>query len=206
MRPSEARNLQWRDIEYKTHRDGQKFVVLSVRGKKKYRHLVAAESVGGYLDRIRKVSKATKLDDKVFANWRGEPTKSLYYDLLVTLLTDSKLLISSSGKRRSPYCFRHTYATFRLTEGVDVYFLAKQMGTSVQMIEQHYGHVNPVKHAERILMGLPGWSSAAAEGIGSAIGGGVNADAADPVPAAMGARKLRARSSNAHSAPNSARA
>jgi len=195
MRPSEARNLQWRDIEHKTHRDGQKFVILKVRGKKKFRSLVAAESVGEYLERVRELSKATKLDDKVFTNWTGEPTKSLYYDLLVTLLTEAKLLTSSTGKRRSIYCFRHTYATFRLTEGVDVYFLAKQMGTSVQMIEQHYGHVNPVKHAERILMGLPGWSSAAAEGIGEASGGGVHADAADPVLAKKGAPKKRARSS-----------
>ena len=53
---------------------------------------------------------------------------------------------SSSGARRSTYCFRHTYATFRLTEGVDVYFLAKQMGTSVKMIE--------VQYADRILLGL----------------------------------------------------
>lgn len=183
MRPSEARNLAWRDIEHKTHRDGQKFVILKVRGKKKFRNLVAAASVGEYLERIRQISKAKKLDDKVFTNWTGKPTKSLYYDLLVTLLKDANLLTSSSGKRRSIYCFRHTYATFRLTEGVDIYFLAKQMGTSVQMIEQHYGHVNPVKHAERILMGLPGWSPAPAEGIGAANGGGVHADAAGPAPA-----------------------
>ncbi len=38
-------------------------------------------------------------------------------------------------------------------------FLAKQMGTSVKMIEDHYGHVNPVKNTERILQGLPGWES-----------------------------------------------
>jgi integrase len=204
MRPSEARNLQWRDIEYKTHKDGQKIVILKVRGKKKFRSLVAAESVGEYLERIRNVSKATKLDDRVFTNWTGEPTKSLYYDLLVTLLTDAGLLTSSSGKRRSIYCFRHTYATFRLTEGVDVYFLAKQMGTSVAMIEQHYGHVNPVKHAERILMGLPGWSPAAAEGIAAATSGGVHADAADPITEEKGAPKKRARTLKPHLAPSSA--
>ena len=47
-------------------------------------------------------------------------------------------------------------------EGVDVYFLAKQMGTSVKMIEDHYGHVTPVKNADRILQGLPGWEPIAA--------------------------------------------
>jgi hypothetical protein len=47
--------------------------------------------------------------------------------------------------------FRHTYATFRLSEGVDVYFLSNQWILSVQMIEDHYGHINPVKNAERIL-------------------------------------------------------
>ena len=55
--------------------------------------------------------------------------------------------------------FRHTYATFRLSEGVDVYILAEQMGTSVKMIEQHYGHVNTIKHADRVLMGIGGWEA-----------------------------------------------
>ena len=162
MRPSEARNLRWRDVISRTHRDGQSFVILNVRGKSKHRSLVAAHSVANYLERIRKLSKAKKHDDFVFTNFKGERSKTLYYDLIETLLIDSELLMSSSGKRRSIYCFRHTYATFRLTEGVDVYFLAKQMGTSVQMIEQHYGHITPVKNAERILQGLPGWEPAGA--------------------------------------------
>jgi integrase len=198
MRPSEARNLKWRDIEYKTHRDGQNFVILNVSGKKKFRSLVAADSVGEYLERIRQISKATKPDDRVFTNWHGEPTKSLYYDLLVTLLTDADLLTSSTGKRRSVYCFRHTYATFRLMEGVDIYFLAKQMGTSVQMIETHYGHINPVKHAERILVGLPGWAPGPADGTQPAPGAGVHAEAAEPSSDSKGAPKKRVRPSKAH--------
>ncbi len=31
-----------------------------------------------------------------------------------------------------------------------MYFLAEQTGTSVHMIEQHYGHVNTIKHADRL--------------------------------------------------------
>lgn len=163
MRPSEARNLQWRDVEFKTDKEGRNFVVLSVRGKGKFRRLVAADKVAEYLDRIRKIGKAAKPNNPVFTNFEGASSKTLYHDIIERLLTDSGLLLSSSGNRRSTYCFRHTYATFRLTEGVDVYFLAKQMGTSVQMIEQHYGHVNPVKNAERILQGIPGWQPAAAD-------------------------------------------
>lgn len=163
MRPSEARNLLWRDVNVHADREGRKFVRLSVRGKGKHRNLVAASSVASYFERVREISKSTKPDDHVFTTEEGEVARTLYHSLIERLLTDSKLMHSSSGSRRSTYCFRHTYATFRLTEGVDVYFLAKQMGTSVQMIEQHYGHINPVKNPERILQGMPGWEPAAVE-------------------------------------------
>jgi integrase len=157
MRPSEAKNLRWRDVHADADKQDRKFVRLSVRGKDKYRTLVAPSSVDDYLQRIKKISKVTADDDPVFSTYVGKPTRTLYYGLIETLLKESKLTLSSSGSRRSTYCFRHTYATFRLTEGVDVYFLAKQMGTSVKMIEDHYGHVTPVKNADRILQGLPGW-------------------------------------------------
>ncbi|MEO8206574.1 MAG: site-specific integrase [Chthoniobacterales bacterium] len=157
MRPSEAKNLRWRDVATHEDKHGRKFVSLSVRGKGKFRTLVAAENVASYLDRLKGLSLAKKPEDLVFTTDEGRPTKSLYHSLIEKLLIDSKLLLSSSGKRRSTYCFRHTYATFRLIEGVDIYFLAKQMGTSVKMIEDHYGHITPVKNADRILQGLPGW-------------------------------------------------
>jgi integrase len=225
MRPSEARNLRWRDVEIKREKvkhkveplseegndqtkapakpahnaKGQKasapatdsapqeqvfervFVILNVRGKGKFRSLVAPSDVAKYLERIRALSKATEPDDFVFSNHQGTSSLSLYHDVLERLLIDSKLLMSSSGKRRSTYCFRHTYATYRLMEGVDVYFLAKQMGTSVKMIEDHYGHITPVKNAERILQGMPGWQPVAVDAGEKA--GSVNADGPGDEPA-----------------------
>jgi len=181
MRPSEGRNLRWRDVSVRNAKNADKqdveFVVLNVRGKDKFRSLVASRDVKKYLDRIAEISKATKPDDFVFTNHKGTSSLSLYHDLIERLFIDSKLLMSSSGSRRSTYCFRHTYATYRLMEGVDVYFLAKQMGTSVKMIEDHYGHITPVKNAERILQGMPGW-----EPVAAAIAketGSVNADGRD---------------------------
>ncbi len=161
MRPPEAKNLRWRDVAVRTDSEGRTLVIMHVRGKGKFRDLVAAGNVAEYLERVREIGKATGLDDFVFTNDKGGATSSLYADLIESLLEKCELRVSSSGKLRSTYCFRHTYATFRLTEGVDVYFLAKQMGTSVKMIEDHYGHVTPVKNADRILQGLPGWESIA---------------------------------------------
>ena len=176
MRTMEARNLKWRDIDVRTDRLRRQYVCINVRGKGKYRELVAANNVAEYLERIKSISKANKPDDFVFTTHTGKSNANLYSSLIENLLTESGLLISSSGSRRSTYCFRHTYATFRLMEGIDVYFLAKQMGTSVKMIEDYYGHITPVKNAERILQGIPGW-----EPITDASGetsGGVNAGGA----------------------------
>ena len=87
----------------------------------------------------------------------GRPAKFLYEDAVEKLLTEANLKVGPNGTPRSTYCFRHTYATFRLSEGVDVYLLTEQMGPSVKMIEKHYGHVNTIKHADRVLMGMSGW-------------------------------------------------
>lgn len=190
MRPSEARNLRWRDVDIRQDREGRKLVVMRVSGKKKHRELVAASNVADYLERVRAISRFTEPDDPVFCVLEVTPTgkraeavrqarladpqldagsldprwksaSSLYKEMVRDLMEKSGLLIGPNGTPRSTYSFRHTYATFRLSEGVDVYFLAHQMGTSVQMIEDHYGHVNAVKNAAQILRGLPGWEAAA---------------------------------------------
>jgi integrase len=181
MRPPEAKNLRWRDIDTRTDKLRRQFVCLNVRGKGKYRELVAVGSVATYFERIRQISKATKSDDFVFTSYSGTPAKTLYLSLIEALLKDSGLLMSSSGKRRSTYCFRHTYATFRLMEDVGVYMLAQQMGTSVKMIEEYYGHITPSKNAERILQGTPGWVPVA--DVSGDTDDGVNAGGAGKRPA-----------------------
>ena len=45
------------------------------------------------------------------------------------------------GKSRTLYSLRHMYAAFVLSEEVSPFLLARQMGTSVEMLEQHYGQV-----------------------------------------------------------------
>jgi len=44
-------------------------------------------------------------------------------------------------RQRGPYALRHTFATEALAAGVSTFELARVMGTSLEMIDQHYGHL-----------------------------------------------------------------
>jgi hypothetical protein len=57
-------------------------VVLHVRGKDKFRDLVAAGNVAEYLERVRAEGRATKLDDFVFTTDKGKPASTLYESLI----------------------------------------------------------------------------------------------------------------------------
>ena len=70
---------------------------------------------------------------------------------------------------RDLYDLRHTYATFALRAGVPVFALSRFMGTSIAMIDRHYGHlaIDSHQHAVSLLDALAleravdaGWTSA----------------------------------------------
>ena len=54
---------------------------------------------------------------------------------------------------RRIYDMRHTYATWSLAAGVSLFALSRRMGTSLQMIDQTYGHLAPdAEEQERLLL------------------------------------------------------
>jgi integrase len=57
---------------------------------------------------------------------------------------------------RDLYDLRHTYATFELRAGVPVFALSRFMGTSIAMIDLHYGHlaIDSYQHAVSLLDAL----------------------------------------------------
>jgi hypothetical protein len=52
--------------------------------------------------------------------------------------------------------FRHTYATFALRAGVPVFAVSRFMGTSIAMVDRHYGHLanDSREHAVSLLDAL----------------------------------------------------
>ena len=55
-----------------------------------------------------------------------------------TILDEEGLKFDREGNRRTAYSLRHTYICLRLMEGADIYQIAKNCRTSVEMIENNY--------------------------------------------------------------------
>lgn len=68
-----------------------------------------------------------------------------------SLLKAAELTHNKHGQEYYDYSLRHFYATEQLAIGKGIYLIAKNMGTSVQMIEDYYGHVTPEKAAMEII-------------------------------------------------------
>lgn len=126
IRGGESRTLKWRDIREispPAGSDQQPDVVLYVTGKTGPREVVSKSGdVKIYFKRIldlrmNESGKRPSGDDYVFASPDGKPIGS-FKKSFATLLKSAKVEKDSHGNRRTIYSLRHTYATFRLQEGV----------------------------------------------------------------------------------------
>lgn len=160
IRVGEARTLKWRDIREVDGGTGKpKNVVLTVNGKTGIREVVArTPDVKKYVRRLYDLrieeldGEPLSSDGLIFCHKDGSEIGS-FKKSFQTLLKDCGLGKDSFGRPRTVYSLRHTYATFRLHEGVNHFALSKNMGTSVQMLEDYYGHTSNVTMSEELTRG-----------------------------------------------------
>lgn len=151
---TETANLMWKHVRM-FEEGGNTFIEMSVDGKTGRRDIICRSSTLTYLKRIHErsetLSKMTfeqllkaKVNKPVFSLADGTVTKNLRQTFKAFLKHCGLLECPRTGQDRTLYSLRHTYATFALTKhGADIHALAKQMGTSVLMIERHYSHLTP---------------------------------------------------------------
>ena len=86
-------------------------------------------------------------DDFVFRTKDKSDPSSSFQKMFARFLEEHSLLKDpATDQKRVFYSLRHTYATLALThDKVPIHTLAKQMGTSVLMIEKHYSHLKVVQ-------------------------------------------------------------
>ena len=149
VRLGELRNLTWNDIRREKYDDddGNQTIrlILLVKGKTGIREVVCNKGTEVFFERLydyrkEELNAHPSPDTFVFCHQDGKPIVTMRKSF-ESLLDDLKLRTNSQGRNRTLYSLRHMYATFRLSEEVSPFLLAKQMGTSVEMLEEHYGQV-----------------------------------------------------------------
>jgi hypothetical protein len=94
-------------------------------------------------ERMREQNSPASREIAIFGNIQRE--------LFNTILDELGFKTDRDGQRRSAYSLRHTYICFRLMEGADIYPLAKNCSTSVEMIQKFYAdHIKNMLDASSI--------------------------------------------------------
>ncbi|HAO16433.1 MAG TPA: integrase, partial [Alteromonas macleodii] len=147
IRPgTEMEELTWADI-LMTRQEHQVIFKIKVRKGKTTKHtgtrtVVCKDEFVFPLMNLMDRFPNRRPSDKIFLLADGSSTNELGRTF-VSALEEAELKTSPDGPR-TLYSLRHTYITWQLlsrTLRVDV--LARQCGTSIAMIEQHYSHVVP---------------------------------------------------------------
>lgn len=163
MRPTEMKNLNWGDVL--GYRSGRKKALkdrdirLRVRGKAKSREFVPQEAALLWFDTlwnfwVTRQGKDPSDTDPVLATREGKRLGSTKKGL-TELLTKCDLLFDYRGVRRTFYSFRHFYISQQLAHGVDVFALARNTGTSSEMIDKFYGQVTNARMKKQL---RPEWT------------------------------------------------
>ena len=143
MRVGELRYLRWSDLRTIKIDDATQMIAW-VKGKTGAREVVFQPGSDDYVKRIYdlrvlELSEPPLLDTYVVCHKEGNPLLS-FKKSFKSLMGFAKLPLERNGMTRTVYSLRHFFATMRLERETSPYLLAKQMGTSVEMLERFYGH------------------------------------------------------------------
>lgn len=158
LRPDEASHLEFRDVAIVDDDDTNETILeIEVRGK---RGVGYCKSTNGAVFPFTRLSNRERLipdpeNPGQMKMGKPRPTDKVFpsghRDMLNNILDDLKLKTDRQGNRRTAYSLRHTYICLRLMEGADIYQIAKNCRTSVEMIEKHYAaHIKTSLNAAAI--------------------------------------------------------
>lgn len=163
LRPDEGARLQFRDVQVVfDEATNETILLIEVRGKRGVGYCKSTRNAVRPFERLRKRKRRCiqATGDAETRPARGrlrlpESHDVLFpggrRDMLNNILDELKLKLDRDGNRRTAYSLRHTYICLRLTEGADIYQIAKNCRTSVEMIERFYAtHIKTALDAAAI--------------------------------------------------------
>jgi integrase len=138
IRTGEANKLNVRDVHPFKDDKGRKNFRLVVRGKTGERDAIVRSVAAKRLDKYLTKRRTEEPNGLLFVMPDGSQIITLI-DQLNAALRDAGIERNSFGEKYTVYSFRHFYAVNALRNGVGVFEVARNMGTSVQMIQEYYG-------------------------------------------------------------------
>lgn len=165
LRPDEAKNLQHRDVSVVVDRNtGERILEIEVRGK---RGVGFCKSMPGAVQPYQRLLKRAKpqkaepedgrvMEKPLYPQRTDSVFPGNHIKLFNGVLRRSNLKLDRDGNKRTAYSLRHTYICMRLMEGADIYALAKNCRTSVEMIQKFYAaHIKDLLDASAINVRRP---------------------------------------------------
>ena len=151
---AEMAELRWKDIDWYIDRENKAYLQITLDGKTGNRQLVARHKIVTYLKRIQSrfddLSRYSfdellraRIDEYVFRLRHGSLPKTLGKNFQQYLDKSHLLRGTTSDHKRTLYSLRHFYAIHMIENNVSPAILAKQMGTSIGIIEKHYSKLIP---------------------------------------------------------------
>ena len=138
MRVGEANNLKLRDVMPFRDAKGRDNFRFIVRGKTGERDVILRSATARRVDKMLAKRTGEDPNNFLFAMSKGTRIISLN-DQFNTALKQAGIERNGFGEKYALYSLRHFYAVMALRNGIGVFEVARNMGTSVQMIQQYYG-------------------------------------------------------------------
>jgi len=138
MRVGEANNLRLRDVMPFRDAKGRNNFRFIVRGKTGERDVILRSAAARRVDKILAKRNGESPNNFLFAMPKGTRIISLI-DQFNKALKEAGIERNGFGEKYTLYSLRHFYAVMALRNGIGVFEVARNMGTSVQMIQLYYG-------------------------------------------------------------------
>ena len=155
---TESMGIEWRHCEWYAS-EGQRYIRVWVDGKTGGRWLIAKHEAQAVLIKLHSLQPDIAL--KPIELVMGRDTKYLFRrpdgqrprtfnGMFSKLMREIGLRWNHTNQSRTLYSLRHSYATMELLAETDIHTLARQMGTSVRMLEAHYSKLTATMAAEKL--------------------------------------------------------
>lgn len=157
IRVGEANSLRESDVQAFVDENGNKNYLLKVQGKTGTRIVIPRTTSTRFIERVLKRNdqrrkeeanaprqvrspkrKQESKGDWFFAMYDGNKVITLI-DQFHAVLKSINMQQNNRGEQYTLYSLRHFYAVNAIRRRIPIYDIARNMGTSVQIIEQYYG-------------------------------------------------------------------